>query len=117
MPITREGSGLRFHSLSQWQFNAATGQWRVGPENNYILNPDFQAGRIIVPELTGWTNYVDSGPDMVTNVEGGANSSRFDRYHPSLGRGRRPIPRRRRPLTRPADGVADSQPPSALLTA
>jgi hypothetical protein len=77
MPITQTDSGLRFHSVSQWQFNAVTGQWRVGPENNYILNPDFQADRIIVPEVQGWTNYIDSGPDMVTNIEGGANSSRF----------------------------------------
>ncbi|MGP3966174.1 family 43 glycosylhydrolase [Streptomyces sp. 6N223] len=78
MPITQNDSGeLRFHSVSQWQFNAVTGEWRVGPQNNHILNPDFQADRIIVPEVQGWTNYVDSGPDMVTNVEGGANSSRF----------------------------------------
>ncbi len=78
MPITQDDSGeLRFHSVSQWEFNAATGEWRVGPENNHILNPDFQADRIIVPEVQGWTNYVESGPDMVTNTEGGANSSQY----------------------------------------
>ncbi|WP_253195041.1 family 43 glycosylhydrolase [Streptomyces sp. MP131-18] len=74
MPIDQDEAGeLQFHSMSQWQFNAATGQWRVGPQNNYILNPDFQADRIIVSDLTGWTNTGGS----VTNVEGGANASRF----------------------------------------
>jgi hypothetical protein len=73
VPITRTDSGLQFHSMSQWEFNAATGEWRVGPQNNYILNPDFQADRIIVSDLTGWTNIGGS----VTNVQGGANSSRF----------------------------------------
>jgi hypothetical protein len=74
VPINRNDAGeLQFHSMSQWQFNAATGQWRVGPQNNYILNPDFQADRIIVSEVRGWTNI----GGWVTNVEGGANSSRF----------------------------------------
>jgi hypothetical protein len=77
MPITETGSGLEFHSVSQWQFNAVTGEWRVGPANNYILNPDFQADRIIVSQVRGWRNFTDWGGNMVTNVEGGANSSRF----------------------------------------
>jgi hypothetical protein len=73
VPITKEGGQLQFHSMSQWEFNAATGEWRVGPENNYILNPDFQADRITVSNLRGWTNTGGS----VTNVEPGANGSRF----------------------------------------
>ncbi|THV36510.1 hypothetical protein FAB82_22015 [Glycomyces buryatensis] len=73
VPITDEGDGPQFHSLSQWEFNATTGEWRVGPENNYILNPDFQADRVEVSELRGWTNTGGS----VSNVEGGANGSRF----------------------------------------
>jgi hypothetical protein len=75
VPINKDDSGeLRFSSMSQWQFNAATGEWRVGPDNNYILNPDFQADRVTeLSEITGWTN---TG-GYVTNVEGGANGSRF----------------------------------------
>ncbi|GAA3663239.1 hypothetical protein GCM10022267_56840 [Lentzea roselyniae] len=78
MPVTRAGARPRFHSVSQWQFNATTGEWRVGPQNNYVLNPDFQADRIIVSTLTGWTNFRESGASsIVTNVDGGANGSRF----------------------------------------
>ncbi|MBC9731261.1 family 43 glycosylhydrolase [Streptomyces sp. TRM68367] len=78
MPVTKTGARPRFHSVSQWQFNATTGEWRVGPQNNYVLNPNFQADRIIVSRLTGWTNFRESGPSsIVTNVNGGANGSRF----------------------------------------
>jgi hypothetical protein len=73
VPITKEGGELQFHSMSQWEFNAATGEWRVGPQNNYILNPDFQADRITVSNLRGW----DNAGGSVTNVEPGANGSRF----------------------------------------
>ncbi|MGP3962435.1 family 43 glycosylhydrolase [Nonomuraea sp. 3N208] len=78
MPVTKTGARPQFHSVSQWQFNATTGEWRVGPANNYALNPNFQADRIIVPQVQGWTNFRESGPtSLVTNVDGGANGSRF----------------------------------------
>jgi hypothetical protein len=78
VPITKTGARPQFHSVSQWQFNVTTGEWRVGPANNYVLNPDFQADRIIVSTLTGWTNFRESGAsNIVTNVNGGANGSRF----------------------------------------
>ncbi|MGA5761611.1 carbohydrate-binding protein [Nonomuraea bangladeshensis] len=73
MPVTRTGARPQFHSVSQWQFNATTGEWRVGQNNNYILNPDFQADRVTVSTLTGWTNTGGS----VTNISPGANGSRF----------------------------------------
>ncbi|MEU4836576.1 family 43 glycosylhydrolase, partial [Streptosporangium sp. NPDC023615] len=78
MPVTKSGTRPRFHSVSQWQFNVTTGEWRVGPANNYILNPGFQADRIIVPQVQGWTNVRESGPSsIVTNANGGAGGSRF----------------------------------------
>ncbi|WP_218576980.1 CBM35 domain-containing protein [Phytohabitans rumicis] len=78
MPVTKTGTRPQFHSVSQWQFNATTGEWRVGPQNNYILNPDFQADRIIISPVQGWTNFSESGASaIVTNVSGGANGSRF----------------------------------------
>jgi hypothetical protein len=78
MPVDKTGSRPQFHSLSQWQFNATTGEWRAGAQNNYILNPDFQADRVIQTPLTGWTSFSDSGATaVVTNVKGGANGSRF----------------------------------------
>jgi hypothetical protein len=73
VPITRTGARPQFHSVSQWQFNVTTGEWRVGPANNYILNPDIQADRVIVSSVRGWRNLGGS----VTNVDGGANGSRF----------------------------------------
>ncbi|PTH90609.1 hypothetical protein C9J60_05090 [Streptomyces sp. A244] len=73
VPITKTGARPQFHSVSQWQFNATTGEWRFGQANNYILNPDIQADRIIVSSVRGWRNLGGS----VTNVNGGANGSRF----------------------------------------
>ncbi|MDQ0681892.1 hypothetical protein QFZ56_000855 [Streptomyces achromogenes] len=73
MPVTRTGARPQFHSVSQWQFNATTGEWRVGPANNYLLNPDIQADRVIVSSVRGWRNLGGS----VTNVNGGVNGSRF----------------------------------------
>ncbi|MBB4911509.1 family 43 glycosylhydrolase [Actinophytocola algeriensis] len=73
VPITRTGARPQFHSVSQWQFNVTTGEWRVGPANNYILNPDIQADRVIVSSVRGWRNLGGS----VTNVNGGVNGSRF----------------------------------------
>ncbi|WP_205669231.1 family 43 glycosylhydrolase [Amycolatopsis suaedae] len=73
VPITKTGARPQFHSVSQWQFNATTGEWRVGPANNYILNPDIQADRIIVSSVRGWRNL----GGRVTNVNGGVNGSRF----------------------------------------
>ncbi|PPS70056.1 hypothetical protein BV882_24930 [Streptomyces sp. 46] len=73
VPITKTGARPQFHSVSQWQFNATTGEWRVGPANNYILNPDIQADRVIVSSVRGWRNLGGS----VTNVNGGVNGSRF----------------------------------------
>ncbi|MFK4084988.1 family 43 glycosylhydrolase [Kribbella sp. NPDC020789] len=73
VPITKSGTRPRFHSVSQWQFNVTTGEWRAGPANNYILNPDIQADRVIVSSVRGFRNLAGS----VTNVNGGANGSRF----------------------------------------
>ncbi|WP_412775229.1 family 43 glycosylhydrolase [Streptomyces violaceus] len=73
VPITKSGARPQFHSVSQWQFNVTTGEWRVGQANNYILNPDIQADRIIVSSVRGWRNLGGS----VTNVNGGVNGSRF----------------------------------------
>jgi len=79
MPVTKSGSTRpQFHSVSQWQFNATTGEWRVAPANNYILNPEFAADRVIITPVTGWASFTDSGASaIVTNVSGGANGSRF----------------------------------------
>lgn len=78
VPISENESGLYFNSLSDWQLNATTGEWQVGDKNNFVLNPEFAADRIIVNQLTGWTNTIDEGSaNFVSNVSPGANGSRF----------------------------------------
>ncbi|MBN1127418.1 MAG: family 43 glycosylhydrolase [Chitinispirillaceae bacterium] len=53
-PVTIEGTTCTFHSLSQWSIDAVKGTWKVGPRNNYILNPCFEADRITVSSVIGW---------------------------------------------------------------
>jgi hypothetical protein len=80
MPITKTDGALKFDSLSNWELNAVTGEWRVGPTNNYILNPDFAADRVAVSNITGWSTTVDtdvSPTPFVSNPSPGADKSRF----------------------------------------
>jgi hypothetical protein len=41
--------------LSAWTLDAASGAWKVAPENNWILNPSFEADRISVTTPMGWS--------------------------------------------------------------
>ncbi len=58
-PLSFDGDKPRFNSVSQFNFNATTGQWSVGPGNNYILNPSFEADRVAQSRLAGWTSLPD----------------------------------------------------------
>ncbi|MBW8890348.1 MAG: T9SS type A sorting domain-containing protein [Fibrobacteres bacterium] len=40
--------------MSQWSIDAVTGTWKIGPGNNYILNPSFEADRVQVAHAVGW---------------------------------------------------------------
>ncbi|GAA4491444.1 family 43 glycosylhydrolase [Microbacterium panaciterrae] len=79
MPLTNNAGTPAFNSLSQWELNAVTGEWRVSSGNNYVLNPEFAADRVAVTTLTGWTNQADAGSTsaFVANVSPGAASSRW----------------------------------------
>ncbi len=55
VPLSFEGGQPRFHSLSAWTLNATTGRWAVAPENNWVLNPTFEADRIAVSTPVGWS--------------------------------------------------------------
>jgi len=55
VPLSFEDGDPYFHSLSAWTLNATTGQWSVAPENNYVLNPTFEADRISVSTPVGWS--------------------------------------------------------------
>ncbi|MEO6096956.1 MAG: family 43 glycosylhydrolase [Fibrobacteria bacterium] len=74
-PLTIEGNTVIFNSLSQWSIDAITGTWKVGPGNNYILNPSFEADRIGVGSVVGW-----EGKDPNTSGSHGAG-----KYCLSLG--------------------------------
>ena len=64
-PLTFNGTAPIMQSWSVWSIEAATGAFRVGPGNNYVLNPSFEADRVTVTQPAGWTT--TSG----TNAKGG----------------------------------------------
>ena len=54
-PITFDDKGKpKFHSLTQWRLDAETGEWEVGPKNNYALNFSFDADRVDQSTVAGW---------------------------------------------------------------
>jgi hypothetical protein len=65
MPLTFNGTAPIMQSLSVWSIDATTGAWSVGPGNNYVLNPSFEADRVTITQPAGWTT--TSG----TNATGG----------------------------------------------
>ncbi|MCI9846376.1 family 43 glycosylhydrolase [Flavobacterium pectinovorum] len=68
-PMSFDGKTPYFNSLSSWNINAKTGEWKVAKDNNYVKNGSFEADRRHIPspvkpvqiELTGWTNEVIEG--------------------------------------------------------
>lgn len=66
-PLSFDGSTPVFHSLSQFNLDAATGTWSVGSGNNYVLNPGYEADRHPQHDLAGWSTW--------DNVPGNANSN------------------------------------------
>lgn len=78
-PISFVNNAPYFNSLSQWNLNAATGEWTVGKDNNYVLNGSFDADRVDIPSaskpvqtyLSGWTFVVSKGNTIAV---GGAHS-------------------------------------------
>ncbi len=66
LPLTFTGTTPQFQSVTEWSLNAATGAWSVGPDNNYVLNPSFEADRVAMTQPAGWTT---TGTN--SNVTGG----------------------------------------------
>ncbi|HTQ03663.1 MAG TPA: family 43 glycosylhydrolase [Polyangiaceae bacterium] len=72
MPLTFDGTTPAFQSLSEWSLDAVTGEWSVGPDNNYALNPSFEADRVTMTVPAGWTtSSTTSGATPYTNASGG----------------------------------------------
>lgn len=69
-PLSFDGDVPHFNSLSEWDLNAETGEWRVGKGNNYILNPSFDADRVSQEKLAGWSNK-GTGNGNVTDAHTG----------------------------------------------
>lgn len=76
-PISFDNTVPYFNSLSSWQLNAKTGEWKVDDDNNYVRNASFEADRKLIPshvkpvqtELLGWTTTVIQGkrPSLDSN--------------------------------------------------
>ena len=71
VPVTFNGTTPIFHSLSQWNVDAAAGTWSVGSGNNYVLNPSVEADRVAQNKLAGWTNSSNVSGDPNSNTSGG----------------------------------------------
>jgi hypothetical protein len=57
--------------MTHFHFDAIEGTWSVAAENNYVLNPGFEADRVSQNSLAGWTNSSSvSGGDPNGNASG-----------------------------------------------
>lgn len=54
LPLSFNGTTPRFHSHSAWTLDVSSGAWSVAKENNWVLNPTFEADRISVTNPVGW---------------------------------------------------------------
>ena len=55
LPLSFTGTTAHFHSLSAWTIDVSTGAWSAAPQNNWILNPTFEADRVAVTTPVGWS--------------------------------------------------------------
>jgi hypothetical protein len=69
VPLSFKDDVPYFNSLSSWNLNEKTGEWKVADDNNFVRNGSFEADRKAIPspvkpvqtELTGWTTTVLQG--------------------------------------------------------
>lgn len=68
-PLSFEENGTPyFNSLSAWNMDTTTGKWSVAAGNNYAKNGSFEADRVVVDEIAGWTKTTNKGENAITNV-------------------------------------------------
>lgn len=90
-PISFENNKPYFNSLSQWALDAETGEWAVGPDNNYVKNFSFDADRVKIPStnkpaqtyIKGWSFSVTKGNKI---VQGGADSPQLNESNTTADR-------------------------------
>lgn len=67
-PLSFKADGTPyFNSLSAWDLDLATGKWTVHASNNYVKNGSFDADRVDLKELAGWTNTIQGGNSPISN--------------------------------------------------
>lgn len=67
-PLSFKADGTPcFNSLSAWNLDLATGKWTVHASNNYVKNGSFDADRVDLKELAGWTNTIQGGKSPISN--------------------------------------------------
>ncbi len=68
-PLSFDGKEPFFNSISSWNLNTKTGEWKAAADNNYVKNGSFEADRRRIPShikpvqefLLGWTTTVLEG--------------------------------------------------------
>ncbi len=68
-PLSFDGTAPYFNSLSSWNINAKTGEWKVAADNNFVKNGSFEADRKLIPSnfkpiqtvLLGWVTTFSEG--------------------------------------------------------
>ncbi len=70
-PLAFEGDAPSMNSLSAWNLDAQTGTFTVGSGNNWVLNPGFEADRVLQTALAGWTDSTDQAAFPGGNVAAG----------------------------------------------
>lgn len=77
VPLSFDGYKPIFNDLHQWNFNAKEGTWKIGKENNFIHNSDFEADRIKVNKPIGWTVSDNIGGTANCNLSGKQYAGNF----------------------------------------
>lgn len=75
-PLSFEGETPYFNSLNSWNLDAATGEWEVAADNDYVKNGSFEADRRHIPsankpiqeQLLGWVTKVYEGNAIVISA-------------------------------------------------
>jgi hypothetical protein len=81
IPLSFDGDVPYFNSVSEFNIDAEKGTWSVGSNNNYILNPNFEADRVSQTSLIGW-KFSSNIPEAVNlNESGSYLSGNFDMKH------------------------------------
>jgi hypothetical protein len=76
MPLSFNGTTPSMNSFSEWTLDAAAGSWVVGDGNNWVLNPSFDADRVVQTSLAGWTDSTNRPTFPGGNIAGG-HTGRF----------------------------------------